>query len=417
MKITRLLIPMCAAAVTLVASITTAQSGTRGFAELYEFCQLANCADGFGPAAGLIADSSGNLYGTTSGGGANGYGTVFKVTPTGTESVLYSFCAQSNCTDGADPVSALVMDTAGNLYGTTSGGGANSIGTVFRVAPNGTETVLHSFAGSDGSDPIAGLIRQGINLYGTTTAGGANNGGVAFKVTTRGGAYKVLYDFCSQSSCTDGETPQASLFRDSSGNLYGTTRYGGNYGCVAGFDGTCGVVFKITPTGQETVLYSFCPVAFDCTEGENPASPVVMDTAGNLYGTTQFGGPADSGNGNCAGNGCGVIFEIPTNGTYTVLYSFCPQDGCSDGYSPDGGLLLKSTQTGVTLYGNTAAGGTQGVVYRLKGGVETVLHDFQAGPSPAVGGLIMKSGYLYGVTSGNNYGSVFKLGTLGGDAR
>ena len=155
-------------------------------ATFYNFCNPTDCKNGKYPQAGLILDTKGNLYGTTYGGGAHGNGTVFELSPSGTETVLHSFCSRSGCSDGAHPRSALVMDTAGNLYGTTYFGGTNNLGTVFKLSPNGTESVLHSFGAnsSDGTHPYAGLVMDTAgNLYGTTYSGGANGYGTVFKVT------------------------------------------------------------------------------------------------------------------------------------------------------------------------------------------------------------------------------------------
>jgi uncharacterized repeat protein (TIGR03803 family) len=197
---------------------------------LYSFCSLTNCTDGQDPHAGLVQSADGDLYGTTSGGGANGdYGTVFKITPGGTLTTLYSFCSQTNCTDGQFPDGRLVQAANGDLYGTTLGGGANGdYGTVFKVTPSGTLTTLHSFNGTDGSAPLAGLVQATDgDLYGTTDLGGANgSNGTVFKITPSG-TLTTLYSFCSQSGCTDGATPYAGLVQDTNGDFYGTTAYGG----------------------------------------------------------------------------------------------------------------------------------------------------------------------------------------------
>ncbi len=293
------------------------------------FCTQPGCANGTYPEAGLIEDASGNLYGTTSAGGSsNLWGTVFKLTPNGssyTESVLYNFCSQggTSCTDGANPVAGLIEDASGNLYGTTANGGANyssscnegSCGTVFRLAPNSgggfTQTVLYSFCAqggtgcTDGANPLAGLDEDASgNLYGTTWQGGATipdgdrttTGGTVFELAPNGnGGYSesVLYTFCSQSGCADGEWPTAGLIEDTSGNLYGTTSAGGATITVSGNTTTGGTVFKLTPKGDgsysETVLYSFCSQS-GCTDGLWPTSSLIEDASGNLYGTTTAGG-------------------------------------------------------------------------------------------------------------------------------
>ena len=191
-----------------------------------------------------MLDSKGNLYGTTQDGGADHFGTVFKITPSGAETVFHSFPA--NSMDGAVPEAGLVMDSSGNLYGTTSSGGAHSVGTVFEVTSAGPETVLYSFTGGlDGGIPYGGLVLDSEgNLYGTTRSGGAYHGGTVFELTPTG-AETVWHSF---GHGTDGKFPYAGLVRDSNGNLYGTTMDGGTSGL--------GTVFQISASGTETVLYS-----------------------------------------------------------------------------------------------------------------------------------------------------------------
>jgi uncharacterized repeat protein (TIGR03803 family) len=273
---------------------------------LYNFCSAANCADGNAPYAG-VTRHAGNLYGTTLGGGEfcieyGGCGVVFRVDRTGNETVLYNFCPNGygNCTDGAFPQAGLIHDAAGNLYGTTGGGGTNGAGTVFKLGPTGLETVLYSFAGgADGANPIAGLIRdEAGNLYGTTSAGGPSGQGTVFKVDPAGNE-TVLYSFTGG---TDGGYPEAGLVRDEKGNLYGTAFFGGlaSPPCYS----FCGVVFKVDTTGLETVLYSFTGGA----DGLNPSAGLMLGEAGNLYGTTGYGGDSDQ---SCAtGIGCGVVFKL-----------------------------------------------------------------------------------------------------------
>jgi uncharacterized repeat protein (TIGR03803 family) len=246
---------------------------------LYFFCSQTNCTDGAFPEAGLIVDSAGNFYSTTQQGGANGRGTVFKLAPDGTETVLYSFCAQTNCPDGSAPEGGLVVDKKGNLYGTTYEGGASDYGTVFKLAPDGTETVLHSFASgsSDGAYPVAGLILKGGKLYGTTYYGGTNGSGTVFEVTT-GGTETVLHIFTG----SDGTDPEGGLIEDSTGNFYGTTRAGGANGG--------GTAFELAPGGTVTELYSFT----GGSDGGDPVAGLIMKGA-HLYGTTSGGGASNYG--------------------------------------------------------------------------------------------------------------------------
>jgi len=241
--------------------------------------------DGTDPFAGLIIDSAGNLYGTTSLGGdleCGGYGcgTVFKLTPKGRgnfkEKVLYRF--GSHPADGLSPYAGLIFDNAGNLYGTTSGGGYYGYGTVFELTAAGKEKILYSFGSyrGDGLDPVAGLTFDNAgNLYGTTSEGGAYTVGTVFELTADG-TEKILYSFGSQAG--DGENPQAGLIFDANGNLYGTTYEGGAY-----YEGT---VFELTAAGAEKVLYSFGSQAGD---GNYPEAGLIFDNNGNLYGTTKLG--------------------------------------------------------------------------------------------------------------------------------
>jgi uncharacterized repeat protein (TIGR03803 family) len=261
---------------------------------LYSFCSQSNCTDGEYPYAGLVQATNGDLYGTTSGGGAYGPGTVFKITPSGTLTTLYSFCPHSGCTDGTDPLAGLVQASNGDLYGTTLGGGANgNLGTVFKITPSGTLTTLHSFCSgqcTDGFYPEAGLI-QATNgdLYGTTNQGIFSDGAI-FRITP-GGTLTTVYGFCSQSGCTDGRSPEAGLIQATDGSFYGTTGGGGanDYGSV----------FRITPSGTLTTLYSFCSQS-GCVDGENPSAGLVQGTNGDFYGTTYGGGA----------NGDGTVFSL-----------------------------------------------------------------------------------------------------------
>ncbi len=399
---------------------------------LYSFCSATNCTDGQYPEAGLIQDAAGNLYGTTIGGGSapHGGGTVYKVDITGHETVLYSFCSATNCTDGSNPFAGLIQDAAGNLYGTTSDSGANGgdAGTVFKLDTTGHETVLYSFCSlncADGENPVAGVIQDAAgNLYGTTSGGGvgpdclASGGcGTLFKVDTTG-RETVLYSFCSVANCTDGKLPFAGLVEDAAGNFYSTTPEGGATGY--------GTLFKLDTTGQETVLYSFCAAA-NCTDGATPEkNGLVLDAAGNLYGTTAGGGTG-SGTG-CQASRCGTVFKVDNTGHETVLYSFCSAPNCADGVNPQAGLVQDAAGN---LYGTTSAGGAnkEGTVFKLDTtGHETVLYSFCSvgganctdGANPEAGVILDAAGNVYGTTSGGgtgNYaGTVFKLTATGGTA-
>jgi uncharacterized repeat protein (TIGR03803 family) len=239
--------------------------------------------NGYFPQAGVVRDSSGNLYGMSESGGSGGAGLVFRLDATGKESVLYSFIGSS---DGANPQAGLMLDAKGNLYGTAFSGGSSFAGVVFRLDPTGKEVVLYNFTGSsDGGYPESGLIRDSRgNLYGTTYAGGNHGAGTVFKVDAQG-KETVLYSFTGG---TDGGFPmEASLVRDSAGNLYGTTPQGGS--------SSFGVVFKIDTAGNQTVLHNFSG-----RDGKIPYGTLALDKSGNLYGTTYEGGAY----------GGGVVFKI-----------------------------------------------------------------------------------------------------------
>jgi uncharacterized repeat protein (TIGR03803 family) len=237
-------------------------------------------SDGDNPHTGLIQASDGNFYGITTGGGAPNEGTVFRITPAGSETVLYVFIGGIG--DGAWPTAALIQGSDGNLYGTTTGGGAYGWGTVFKLTPGGTETILHSFnPSSDGAQPYAGLIEGNDgNYYGVTLWDSMRGGGTVFQITPDG-ILTLLHDFAGGS---DGANPYSGLILASDGNFYGTTQNGGA--------STAGTVFQITPAGLETVLYSFGVSAID---GAIPSGPLIQDTDGSFYGTTLNGGTAGYG--------------------------------------------------------------------------------------------------------------------------
>ena len=355
---------------------------------LYNFCALTNCADGASPGP-LILGTDGNFYGTTAFGGASNSacsfqpdcGTVFKITPSGTLTTLYSFCSQVNCTDGISPTS-LVLARDGNFYGTTLAGGKNNpvcngndCGTVFRITPSGKLTTLYSFCAlpscADGAQPV-GLVQTGNgSLYGTTLNGGPSGRGTVFKITT-GGTLTTLYTFCSQSNCSDGADPIGRLTLAADGNLYGTTVLGGsstpNPVCnYVGLTTGCGTVFKITPTGKFTTLYSFCAKSH-CTDGAEPAG-LVQANDGNFYGMTEWGGTSNNDSCGTSGYGCGTIFKITPSGSRTTLHSFCLQTNCDDG-SGATNYLVQATNG--TFYGATSRGGfpeKDGILFSLSVGL------------------------------------------------
>jgi uncharacterized repeat protein (TIGR03803 family) len=339
------------------------------------------------PSGGLIIDAAGHLYGSAQG-GVNSLGAIFKITPEGAVSVLHSF----NGSDGSYPTVNLIRDRSGNLYGTTSQGGASAdcpCGTVFKLTPDGELTVLHSFTGGY-AYPSALTLDSAGNLYGFEYATNAN--GSIFKVTPDG-VFSLVYNFCSLSNCADGSAPVGSLIINKAGNLYGTTNRGGqfNQGTVfeltpeyaesvlysftgvsdggnpvgkltqdadgnmygvtyAGGSTTSsayGTLFKITPTGVESVLYSFCRVT-GCTDGARPAGAVVLDASGNLYGTTILGGTADAG----------VVFKVTHEGVESVL-----EDLTSAADGGNGAVLDKAGNVYVEIYSGGESG--EGSVVKL----------------------------------------------------
>jgi uncharacterized repeat protein (TIGR03803 family) len=350
-------------------------------------------SDGAYPYAGLIRDSAGNLYGTTAYGGTgqinSGNGVVFMLNTTGQLTVLHTF---TGAPDGVYPYSGLVGDSAGNLYGTTYFGGASNAGMVYKLDSSGNETALYSFTGgADGANPYASVVRNSAgNLYGTTFAGGAAGLGVIFKLNTAN-QETALYSF---NGGTDGANPNAGVIGDSTGNLYGTTIYGGT--------ARAGVVYKLSATGTETVLYTFTGE----TDGMGPYAGVIRDSTGNLYGTTGYGGVA----------GLGVVFELNTSGVQTPLYGFPAAAG---GFGPNAGVVRDSSGN---FYGTTPLGGSAGAgtVYEVETtGQEIVLYSFTGGSDgngPNSGVIRDAAGNLYGTTlSGGSSGAgvVYKVATTG----
>lgn len=352
-------------------------------------------SDGELPGWGLIRDSAGNLYGTTSYGGTLGAGTIYKLSKSG-KTVLYNFPGGQR---GASPA-GLLRDGPSYLYGTTGAGGnlacnnGSGCGIVFKLSATGKETVLHSFADSttDGGYPSPNLARDSSgNLYGATFLGGASNVGTIFEMDTAG-AMTVLYSFTGGNGGPDGASPN-SVIRDSAGNLYGTT--------VGGGPQSAGTVFKVDSVGAETVLYAFTG-GNGGTDGRYPMGGLVRDAAGNLYGTTQIGGTANAG----------TIFKVDPTGKETVLHNF-GQPG--DGAYPQSGMTRDAAGN---LYGNTSSGGTfgDGVVFKYDtAGNETVLHSFGGvgdGQYP-VGNLTLDTaGHIYGVTQKGGaagWGTVFVI--------
>jgi len=383
----------------LVLAVAMQPAQAQHFHVLHEFQN--GPFDGASPAGALVRDEAGNLYGTTGHGGLNQEGVVYKIDPTGAESILFSF----DGTNGAGPFAGLVLDQAGNLYG-TAGAGPNDEGVIFRVSPSGEETVLFDFPAKlpiGPIQPIGGLLMgRGGNLYGATTLGGNGNCidgcGTIYRLDTAGKAH-MLHQFTGGA---DGFSPLGSLIADADGNLYGVAQVGGDFNCSADpFEGEgCGTVFRIAKNGKFTVLHAF----HGGTDGDIPQAGLVLNKAtGNLYGATTGG--------NKSGNG--LIFQISPKGKYKVVHQFTGTDGSS----PNGGLILDEAGN---IYGTTQSGGSNGLgtafamnaAFQLK-----VLHNFTGGRdgfAPLTGLTLDPAGNLFGTAFKNlrtkhDVGDVFEI--------
>jgi uncharacterized repeat protein (TIGR03803 family) len=368
--------------------------------------------DGQDPMSSLIFDAAGNLYGTTYSGGTTGSGTVFEMTPNGsggwTEKVLHNFGIGDM--DAKTPEAPLVFDGSGNLYGTAVDGGTNNVGAVFEMTPNGsggwTEFKIHNFGnGDDGARPEAGLIFDAAgNLYGTTHAGGTHGAGTVFELSPNGsGGWTEKVLHNFGADQDDGQGPEGGLVFDSAGNLYGTTVAGGNL--------DQGTAFEMTPNGSggwtERVIHNF-------GRGDDGNSPqglsLIFDSAGNLYGTTNTGGTNDAG----------TVFEMTPNGSGGWLEKTLHFFGNGfDGNGPTCSLIF---DTNGNLYGTTLLGGTNsvGVVFKMTpngsgGWTESVMHNFGTGNDgayPSAGVILDGMGNLYGTTSAGGIqtdGTVFEV--------
>jgi uncharacterized repeat protein (TIGR03803 family) len=372
----------------------------RGFRALYQF---AGGNDGNGSVDKLLLDNAGNLYGVTTPNDSV-LGTVFMLSPGGTETVLHGFQLQAG--QASIPTGGVIMDAQGNLYGEAINGGLflcpeinpldPDCGGVYKLATDGTLTTIYNFqGGSDGGGPLGGLLIDGAgNLYGTTKFGGSGNFcsggcGTVFKIAPDG-TKTVLYNFAGQS---DGARPTGSLIADAQNNLYGTTPLGGH---------DHGTVFRLAPDGTETQLY-----AFNGTDGDQPSGGLAMDKAGNLYGTTPTGGNL--------GGSYGEVYKLATDGTLTVLHAFTNAGG--DGFYPAGGVAIDKRGN---VYGTTAQGGEGcrsygcGTAFKIASdGTYSQLHRFRGtvAHNPFAGLVMDNAGNLYGGALGP-YGDPAHLGML-----
>lgn len=394
------------AAATLVVLTTTLPALAQTERLLHSF---GNGTDGSAPSSTVTFDSSGNLYGQTETGGAYGKGIVFQMSPKSgggwTYRILHSF---GNGSDGAGPIFGPILYAGGNLYGTTTQGGTANAGTAFELSPKSgggwSYRIIHSFGviATDGCLPWSGLIIDASgNLYGTASSCGGHGYGSVFELSPNlAGSYteKALHNFSSNG--TDGTGPYASLIFDATGNLYGTTISGGTAGG--------GTAFELSPAGgglwTEEILHNFG----SALDGNDLQASLILDAAGNLYGTT-LGGGTYSG---------GTAFELSPAGagswTYSVLYNFGANPSVNGKY-PGGNLLLDSAGN---LYGTTESGGNAGVVFKLVpqtggGWAEVILHNFQNngkdGQNPGSSLVFDSAGNLYSTTG---LGGAFNAGTV-----
>lgn len=336
---------------------------------LYNFCSLPHCADGQINSVGLTVGTDGNYYGVTTQGGnvggvciVTGCGTVYRITPAGVLTTLYSFCAVTGCADGRYPGARLVQGPDGNLYGTTTDGGSCptslvGCGTLFVITTGGGLTTLHTFCSlancADGVAP--GQLIEGTdgNLYGTTRDGGAGSGGTFFAITTQG-VLTTIYNFCSLANCADGEGP-SGVVQGADGNFYGTTEQGGVPGAGCNRTGGCGTAFIVTPEAVLTTLYNFCSLA-SCADGSLPESQLIQATDGLFYGTTALGGSKNYG----------TLFKLTSAQALTTLRNFLTNN-------PSGAVVQATTGN---LYGTTSTESDGGTIYewitKLKPFVETL---------------------------------------------
>lgn len=374
-------------------SALAAPAQAQTFSVLYAF---HGTPDGQAPYNDLILDASGALYGVTFAGGTGYEGTAYKLTASEKEAVLYSFRAGY----GNEP-NALIEDSNGIFYGTTTYGGFFGQGEIFKLNQNGEEIVLYSFQGQpNGGVRPTGVIRDTAgNLYGTATNGGQASGcfgvgcGMVFRLDA-GGKFTVLYTFTGGQ---DGGYPSGTIVRDAAGNLYGASAYGGDLSCFAPYG--CGVVFKVDPSGKETVLHTFTGKDGD---GANAWCGVVSDSDGNLYGSTLNGGTGP----NCTSseNGCGTVYKIYKSGKDTILHSFTGRGADFPPVYASLALDAKGNILGTTpIGGNQSCGSGCGAIFMLDSlGKNTIVHEFTGGSqgaNPESGVIIDSEGNIYGTAA------------------
>jgi uncharacterized repeat protein (TIGR03803 family) len=391
-------------AITLLPLVFATVCNAHPVTILHSFA--AGPSDGAFPNYGGVAiDASGNLYGSTTGGGPRyQYGTVFELAPDGTISLLYSFQCLS---DGCQPEGGVTLDSSGDIIGTATSGGVSTgdcsdgCGVIFKITANNQYSILHAFMSyGDGQFPYGTpILDQSGNIYGTTSS----TAGTVFEIGSEG--YSVRYEF---GGAGDGYAPHAGVVEDAAGNLYGTTSSGGDDTCRGLLTG-CGVVFKLTPDGKESILHTFEHEA----DGACPEGGLAIDPAGNIFGTTYLGGTTY-----CGGNGCGALFKIAPDGTFTTLRAFLGPSHKSDGAFPTAGVVVDKKGN---IFGTTSEGGTGcpytgcGTVFEFNAaGHYEILHHFGGMPDGELplAPLIEKNGKLYGTTQlggANGFGTVFRM--------
>lgn len=375
------------ASAAVAALMVAAPAAAVTFETLYSF----SGTNGGLPYASLIVNSNGTLFGTTSSGGSQDMGTAFSYDPgSDTHTVLHSFAGRP---DGAYPYGALAADTEGNLYGTTASGGTSNFGAVFRIGSDASYSTIHSFNNANGAQPIAGLVADSLgNFYGTTNGGGSGYG-TLFKIGTDG-SHQLLHSF----DMWNGGGSTGSLAIDSAGNLYGATSQ-------TTYAGGSGLIFKFGTDGIYSILHTFSG-----TDGAMPFyGGLVIDDAGTVYGTT------DRGTGDA---GYGTVFKITADGIFSTLHKFDWADG--DGRQPNGKLIVDAAGN---LFGTTTLGGSTdlGTIFRIDAeGTFTNLHTIPwNSPTYPMGGLVADAeGNLYGTTlrggpNNSGYGTIFKLSDVG----
>lgn len=368
----------------LACAAITSSLAVRAQAQTLSYLAVFNGVDGSGPST-VVQATDGNFYATTAGAGegAGSVGNVVRITPAGEISSIYTFCSQPHCPDGEVPLTPPIVGNDGNLYGVTAAGGSDldnggGWGTVYKLALDGQLTTLYTFCTvspcADGASPVAIMQAADGNLYGVTnSAGGASNAGTLFKISTSG-EFTVVHTFCSLANCADGSAPSSAPIQGIDGSLIGTTRWGGTYGG--------GVVYSLSPSGTFNVVHTFFCSNPPCPRGYDP-NAVVQDAAGNLFGTTYFGGSSNEG----------TAFEITSTHQFKLLHSFTYGSGTAP--RP---LTLGNDGN---LYGTTEGINGYGTIFQLTpAGAITTLHNFTYG-----GGTVPYSG-LYQAPNGSFYGAI-----------